>query len=615
MRYACLFTIFLAASTAMAQNGADVYKKHCASCHDSGVARALSENALRAMSLTRVLAALETGAMKSVGDTLTPQERYAVALYLSSKAPKAAPLPPLGFCGGNAPPFHYSSSGAAWMGWSTGASNTRFQNSAAAGIPEEDVPRLKLKWAFALGDQTSARSQPVVDGGRIFLGTETGVVYSLDARTGCIEWSSKIDGAIRSALVIGPTGHGNRAAVYFGAGRNAYALDAATGKQLWKVPIARHFAAIITAAPLLHRGALYFGVSSFEEALPPLPTYGCCTFRGSVVAVKAGTGKLLWRAYTIPEAARPTEKNKAGAQMYGPSGAAVWSTPTFDEKRNAVYFATGDDYSHPATKTSDAVLAFNAKTGKLLWSRQVTPGDVFNNACSIPGSANCPPPSGHDFDFGQPPILVSLPGGQRELVLAQKSGMAYALDPDKDGAVLWHTRIGPGGPLGGSMWGSAADGRNLYVAESDLGFKGIVPDKSSAQGYRLLTNPNQGGGLFALDLATGKIAWSAAPAHDCGSRMGCSPAQSQAVSVIPGVVFSGSLDGHIRAYSTADGKVLWDYNTAREFTTVDGWPGRGGSLDGPGPVIADGMLYVTSGYAQFGGMPGNVLLAFSVEGQ
>lgn len=615
MRYLCLLLVLLIPTAARAQNGAEVYKTHCASCHNSGVARAPSESALRAMNLMRVLAALQTGVMKSVGDTLTPQERYAVALFLSAAAPKAVPLPASGFCSRGAPPFRYSPAGATWMGWSTGVANTRFQNSEAAGITEENVPKLKLKWAFALGDETNARSQPAVDGGRIFLGTESGAVYSLDAETGCIDWRSKIDGAIRSALVFGPAGHGKHAAVYFGAGRNAYALDAATGKQLWKIPIAQHFAAIITAVPLLHRGVLYFGVSSFEEALPPLPTYPCCTFRGSLVAVKASTGKLLWRAHTIPEAPRPTEKNKAGVQMYGPSGAAVWSTPTFDEKRNAVYVATGDDYSHPATKTSDAVLAFDAKTGKLLWSQQVTTGDIFNNACSIPGSANCPPPAGHDFDFGQPPILVSLPGGHRELVLAQKSGMAYALNPDKDGTVLWHTRIGPGGPLGGSMWGSAADGGNLYVAESDLGFKGIVPDKSSAQGYRLLTNPNQGGGLFALDLRTGEKVWDAAPARDCGGRAGCSPAQSQAVSVTPGVVFSGSLDGHIRAYSTADGKVLWDYDTARAFTTVDGWAGHGGSLDGPGPVIAGGMLFVSSGYSQFGGAPGNVLLAFSVEGQ
>ena len=150
-------------------------------------------------------------------------------------------------------------------------------------------------------------------------------------------------------------------------------------------------------------------------------------------------------------------------------------------------------------------------------------------------------------------------------MIGQKSGIAYALDPDKDGAILWQTRIGKGGPLGGIMWGSATDGKNMYVAESDLGFKGIVADKTTAQGYRLLLNPDQGGGLFALNVKTGEKIWSAPPPHDCGDRPSCSPAQSQAVTALPDVVFSGSLDGHIRAYSTSDGKVLWDMDTAHDY--------------------------------------------------
>jgi polyvinyl alcohol dehydrogenase (cytochrome) len=251
----------------------------------------------------------------------------------------------------------------------------------------------------------------------------------------------------------------------------------------------------------------------------------------------------------------------------------------------------------------------------MLWSRQMTAGDSFNNACGIPGSPNCPQPAGQDFDFGQPPILVSLANERRGLVLGQKSGMAYALDPDKQGEVLWRMRVGKGGGLGGIQWGSATDGQNVYVALSDVGFKGIVADSSSPQGFRLLPNPNQGGGLFALRLSTGEQVWSAKPASTCGDRKTCSPAQSQAVTAIPGVVFSGSLDGHLRAYSTATGEVLWDVDTARDYETLNGLAAHGGSLDGPGPVVAGGMLYVSSGYAQFGGAPGNVLLAFSVDGE
>ena len=438
MRYVCVFVFVLATGiSAGAQNGETVYKEHCASCHSSAAPRVPPESALRLMNLMRVLSALQTGVMKTVGDTLTAQEQYAVALYLNAgAAPKAAQLPAAAFCGKATQTFLLSASGPAWTGWSTSVQNWRFQNSAGAGLAAADVPKLKLKWAFSLGDEISARSQPAVAAGRIFLGTATGSVYSLDARTGCIYWNAKIDGSIRSALVIGLTKGGKHAALYFGAGHNAYALDAETGAQLWTVRIADHFAAVITAAPLLHRSVLYFGVSSFEETLPPIPTYECCTFRGSVVALKADTGKLLWQSYTIPNSPRPTGKNRAGKQMYGPSGAAVWSTPTFDEKRQTVYVATGDDYSHPAAQTSDAILALDAKKGKLVWSHQVTANDVFNNACTIPGNPNCPPPSGGDFDFGQPPILVALGDRRRELVIGQKSGIAYAFDPDKQGVIL-----------------------------------------------------------------------------------------------------------------------------------------------------------------------------------
>jgi polyvinyl alcohol dehydrogenase (cytochrome) len=615
VRYLCLLAWLLAAVSARAQDGAAVYKAHCATCHDSAAARVPPESALKAMSVPALLAALESGPMKTIGDTLTPQERSAVVFYLSAATPKSAPvsLPASAFCTASARTFRYSASEPSWTGWSTDATNRRFQNPAGAGLSAADVPQLKLKWAFGLGDETEARSAPAVAGGRIFFGTENGTVYSLDAASGCIYWTSKVDGNVRSALVVGSTDHGRRTAMYFGAGRNAYALDAATGKVLWKVSVEENFAAFVTAAPLLHRGVLYVAVSSFEEALAPLPGYQCCTFRGSVAALKADTGKQIWKTYTIASPPQPTEKNKAGVQWYGPSGAAVWSTPTFDEKSGVVYVGTGDNYSHPTTDTSDAVLALDAKTGKLFWSRQMTGGDAFNSACAIPGNPNCPSPAGHDFDFGAPPILVSLANGRRELVVGEKSGMAYALDPDREGEILWQTRVGEGSTLGGVQWGSATDGQKMYVAASDIRFKGMVPDKTA--GYRLVVDPDHGGGLSALDLASGQKVWTTMPPHACGERPECSPAQSQAVSVIPGVVFSGSVDGHIRGYSTSDGKILWDVDTVREYSTVNDQPAHGGSLDGPGPVVANGMLFVSSGYGRWGGTPGNALLAFSVDGR
>jgi polyvinyl alcohol dehydrogenase (cytochrome) len=201
---------------------------------------------------------------------------------------------------------------------------------------------------------------------------------------------------------------------------------------------------------------------------------------------------------------------------------------------------------------------------------------------------------------------VKLANGKRVLLVSQKSGFAHGLDPDRNGEILWRRQIGKGSALGGIQWGSATDGKNMYAALSDVGFLYLgTPPK------RIL-NPQAGGGLFALDVATGAKVWEAKPPV-CGARTNCSPAQSAAISAIPGAVFSGSADGHIRAYAAADGKVIWEFDTTQEFTTVNGIKAKGGSMDGPGPVMSGNMLLVPSGYPAWGGLPGNVLLAFGVE--
>jgi polyvinyl alcohol dehydrogenase (cytochrome) len=619
MRY--LVLLVLSAGTVLAQDGAQVYRQHCAGCHDTPTARVPPFTALRAMDAGSIIRSLESGVMKTQAAGLTSAERYAVVGYLASPAPQSvAPPPAAAFCSPPMGPLSDASQAPHWGVWGANSANTRFQEVAAAGIGAADVPRLKLKWAFGLGTGTAVHSQPAIVGGHAFVANLTGQVYSLDARTGCIHWTFAADAPVRSALVFGELASGGTdgstqsSAIYFGDQRgNAYAVNATTGKLLWRVHVDDHFAALITGAPQFHRGVLYVPVTSYEELLPPSPTYECCTFRGSVVALDAATGQRIWKTYTIVETPHATEKSKNGTQLYGPSGAAVWSTPTFDENNDVLYAATGDNYSEPATKTSDAVLALDAKTGKILWSKQLTAGDIYNNGCASPAKTNCPDAHGEDFDFGQPPILVSLANGHRALVIGQKSGMVHALDPERQGEILWQKRIGPGGALGGIQWGSAADREKMYVALSGIQFA-VVPDNAAPQGYSFGVDPKQGGGLFALRLSTGETAWSAKPA-DCGERKHCSPAQSAAVTAIPGVVFSGSEDGHLRAYATAGGEVIWDADTVRDYDTVNGQKARGGSLDVAGPVIAGGMLYVNSGYGQWGGMPGNVLLAFSVDGK
>jgi polyvinyl alcohol dehydrogenase (cytochrome) len=603
----------LGASTVFAQDGAALYKQRCASCHDAPTGRVPPLSALRAMNGLLILRALETGVMKAQAEGLNSNERAALMVYVSAPATTPEPVPQSAYCSGKAQTFRDPLDGPRWSGWSPDLGNSRFQDAAKAGLKAGEVGKLKLKWAFGLGGGIVARSQPAIAGGRVFVGDQMGAVFSLNARTGCIYWSFEAEGPVRSAIVVGQAG--NRPAAFIGDPRtNVYAVDASTGKQLWKAHLEDHFAATITGAPQLYQGVLYVPVASTEEAFAPLPSYECCTFRGSVVALDAATGKQLWKTYTIAETPQATKKSKTAAQLYGPSGASVWSTPTVDEKRDVLYVATGDNYSDPPSETSDAVLALDRKTGKIVWSKQLTPNDTFNMGCGNPFKTNCPDTAGPDFDFGQPPILVSFSNGRRALVIGQKSGMAHALDPDKEGAILWQTRIGKGGALGGIQWGSAADGQNMYVALSDITFKGVVVDKSAPMGFVLQLDPDQGGGLFALQLVTGEKVWTAKPIP-CGERKNCSPAQSAAVTAIPGAVFSGSEDGHLRAYSTATGEVVWDMDTERDYDTVNGQKAHGGSLDGPGPAIAGGMLYVNSGYGQWGGMPGNVLLAFSVDGK
>jgi polyvinyl alcohol dehydrogenase (cytochrome) len=611
MRYVCLFALMLPLLNA--QDGAAIYKERCAMCHDSPQERVPSLAAIKAMSGEAIYVALTNGTMKSRAEGLSTPQIFALLGYIGpTGGAQAAPAPITPTCQGGAA-FQYNPNAPQWNGWSPTLSNSRFQDAAGAKLTAADVPKLKLKWAFNLGDVTVARSQPAVSGGRIFIASAAGILYSLDAATGCTYWGFSTKSSIRSGVAMGDAD--GRTAVFFGdAGANIYALNAQTGAVLWKVHPVDHFATMTTATPRYYKGVIYQPFSSFEEALGPDPKVQCCTFRGSVVALDAATGKKIWQTFTIPETPQPTRKNSAGTQLYGPSGAGVWSSPTIDEQLGALYIATGDNYSDPPTNTSDAVLALDLKTGELLWSRQLTEKDAFNTGCSVPPFVNCPEAKGPDFDFGQSPILVRLGGRQRALVIGQKSGMVHAIDPDRKGQILWQTRAGQGSPLGGSQWGSAADTQNVYVAISDVGLAPVI-DPKLPQGFRLNLDPKKGGGLHALDLKTGKIVWSAKRIPCADTRTDCSPAQSAAVTAIPGVVFSGALDGHLRAYSSSTGEILWDTDTEREFETVNGKPAHGGSMDGAGPTVINGMVFVNSGYNQFGGMPGNVFLAFSVDGK
>jgi polyvinyl alcohol dehydrogenase (cytochrome) len=598
-----------AAVAGQTPDASTLYTRNCASCHDTGVNRAPDRQTFRAMPAERILASMETGSMITMANNRTAAERRAIAEFLSGKSlanPLVTTPAQKAMC--QTTTRFDRASGAQWTGWGVDASNMRFQGNP--GLTAKDVPRLKLKWAFAFPGDLQSYSQATLAGGRLFVGSWGGKVYSLNASTGCIHWHFQADQGVRSAVSVGRIESNGkpRDVAFFGDGSaNVYALDAATGALIWKVDVEEFPVGRVSGSPVLHRGRLYVPLASGEEGAGASPSYECCRFRGSIVALDAATGRQVWKTYLVPEP-KPTTKNAVGTQLWGPSGAPVWSSPAIDERLNALYITTGNNYSDPTTPMSDAFVALDLATGKVLWSVQMTQKDAYTSACRLPDKTNCAESNGPDFDFGASPMLVTLPDGRRALVAGQKSGIVHAVDPDAKGKILWQVRVGQGGTMGGIQWGSAADASTVYVGLSDIGRIMLTFSNSTD------ADPKRGGGMFALRLEDGRILWSTPP-PGCGTRPRCSPAQSAAVTAIPGIAFSGSVDGHIRAYSATDGKVVWDFDTIREYETVNGVEGRGGSLDGPGPAVGGGMVYVNSGYPTAGGMPGNVLLAFSVDGK
>jgi len=588
-----LLPLVLTAAPAQAQDGAGIFARDCVACHDGAEgSRAPKLDVLRQRSPEAILSALTAGGMRPQGARLTGSERRAVAEYVTGKAlggdiTGAA----VGRCA-SSPPLTDPTAAPSWTGWSPALTNARFQSTTQAGLTAEDVPRLSLRWAFGFPDATSAWSQPTVASGRLFVGSQNGTVYSLDAKSGCIYWTFTAKSGVRTALSFGPLR--NAYAVFFGdTGANVYALDAATGRELWSRELDAHPHARITGSPALYQGRLFVPVASIEETAASQQGYACCTFRGSLNALDAQSGEVLWKTFTVPEP-QPAGKNAAGVQLYGPAGVGIWAAPTIDVKRNLVYAATGNTYSAPAQPTADAIVALDPKTGAMRWIRQFTAQDVFG--CRA-GSPNCGEKAGPDFDIGTPAMLTTFPDGRDVIIVGQKSGMTFAIDPDKEGAILWQYRAGEGSIWGGVQWGAAVDADRAYFPVSDI-------------------RTPKPGGLHAVTLTTGERAWYIPPLPlKCATGAGCSAALISAPTLLPGVLFSGSNDGALRAHSTKDGSVIWEFDTNRTFETLNGVRAGGGAIQGPGPTIVDGMLYLNSGYGDHLGRPGNVLLAFGVDRQ
>lgn len=600
-----------------AASGDEVFKRACAGCHTAtpppavtpgplGVpatalmARAVPPERLKMFTPEAILNALTNGKMQTQGATLGEPERRAVSEFASGQTFSAAKSALANsFCKSSQPKTAFTAS-PHWLSWGNGVENSRFQPESEGRLTAADLPRLKLKWAFGYANVASARAQPIVAGGRLFAASENRDVYSLDPKTGCTYWNFQAIAGVRSALSIGPykTADGKTGtAVFFGDQRaNAYALDAQTGKQIWTTRVDTHPAAGVTGAPVVHDGRMHVPVQGIgEEGQGAHNNYACCSFRGNVTTLDVNTGKVLWKTYTVGEN-KPRGKTKDGVQTFGPAGGGIWSSPTVDVRRKLLYVATGNGYADPPQPTTNAIIAMDLATGAIKWVQQVLANDVWAMGCQAknPDNPACPAVMGPDFDFSAAPALIHAKSGRDLLVLPQKSGVAHALDPDNSGKIVWQYTFGKGSGLGG-QWGTTSNGEIAYFGVADL----------------LTPTP---GGMHAVNLEDGKPLWKVPPQKKlCGDAFGCSSGQGGALTSIPGAVLNSGMDGGIRAYSAKDGSILWLFDTNREFTTVNGVRARGGSMDGPGPVVVGGMVYVNSGYGGLIGNPGNVLLAFGID--
>lgn len=589
---------------AAAQEAEQLFATHCAACHaapdPATAAHTPSRADMARFTPGSIYAALDDGLMRLQGAALADAEKRALAEWITGASLDEIVLEmQTGLCeAGTAVGVTQAQGASTWNGWGPDVRNSRF--AANGGLQSTDLEHLELAWAYGLPGESQPRGQPAIVDGRLYVGNRAGAVYALDAQSGCTHWTFLPRSGVRSALSVAPVekADGTRVQAVFFVDMlaTAYALDASDGSLLWQRQVDMHPSVRGTGAVTVHEGRVYVPMTGVnEENTASNPDYSCCTFRGSLSALDAATGEPLWKYYTVPEP-QPRGTSSTGAPLFGPAGVGIWSAPTIDAARGLIYVATGNAYAEPAPLTSDAVIAIDMATGRERWVSQLLPGDAWIGGCNPQQeNPNCPEDIGPDFDFSASPVLATTAAGKDFLVVPQKSGVVYALDPDAAGALVWEHRVGPGSAVGG-LWGAAVAGERVYVPRG---------------GY---FQP-QTGGVAAIDLASGERQWFADPAPLlCEAGPGCGATQSAAVTAIPGAVLSASQDGGLRAWSAASGELLWSFDANRDFATINGVPANGGSFDGAGPVVAGGMLYMLSGNGGFVGRPGNVLLAFRRTG-
>jgi polyvinyl alcohol dehydrogenase (cytochrome) len=582
---------------ATSPEGAALYASRCAACHDHASGRVPPKVLI---SVTRaaedVIDTLTLGVMRTQAAGLSPAQIRSLAIYITGKQPQPRASPDANLCRASGVPVL---SAGDWRSWGRDLASWRFQSDP--GFSAAQVPQLKLRWTFAYPGR-AAFNQPAVAGDLVLTGGTGGRVFALDARTGCTHWSYDARALVRTGIVIDEIpatrspDHPTRLAAWFGDDKGTlHAIDLKDGKRLWTVRIDEHPIARLVGTPQLYAGVLYAPVSSFEEVAAADPKYPCCSFRGSLVALEAATGRQLWRAYTVRTPAAAVI-SASGQKLMGPAGGSIFSAPTIDPKRGLIYVGTGDSYTNVVSDSTNAILALRLTDGARVWTRQVSKNDAWILLCTGKPVGNCPSPLGPDFDFASSPMLIT--AGERQMLIAgAKSGIVYGLDALDQGKLLWQRALATGTPNGAILWAPATDGERAYIATSEY-------DPVAKRGP---------GALVALEPATGAVLWrTPTPPSPCAwGTENCAHALLAGVAVIPGIVFAGAMDGYMRAYDARNGHIVWQFDTGQTFDAVNGVRAHGGAIDYGGEVIAHGMLFVNSGSMR---QPGNVLLAFSPQG-
>ncbi len=584
--------------------GAAVYQRDCAICHGGGNARAPRLGILQAMSAADLAYALSEGLMAEQGSVLSTEDRATVIEYLAAtEVTHEAWIADIQ-CTADRRLVDLNGP-AAMRTPGVQITASRMISAEAAGLSKSDMEDLELAWALAFPGVTTLRAAPVIVGSTVFYSAvNTRKVLALDAETGCIKWVYDSPTPLRSSVSIAELGDTGRETLFFGDARGqVHAVDARTGAPVWVVSgRATEGSGNISGSVVLHDGKVIVPISASGVGAGARPDFECCVGHGAVTALDMTTGERLWSYATMEEAEYTGKVNSAGARLRGPSGAPIWSTPSIDASRGRVYVTTGENTSLPATVTSDAIIALDIETGEELWVFQATPNDVWNMACGRRNGPNCPDASEsirRDWDFGGSAILVELPDGRELLLAGQKSGHLWAVDPE-DGNVVWAQRRGRGGALGGNHWGIAIDGERVFLTISDPG-----------------AGDDRIPGVYTFDIATGTPLWEHRLSPDCsGDRRervpGCNSRYGISATplVVDGAVVTAGLDGRLHIFDGVDGRVLFQFDTARPYETINRIEGTGGSVDSHSIAAGAGMIFIGSGYGSFSQPPGNVLLGF-----